>query len=190
MDSLIANIYRGKLIESSHKAIFLIKDYNNKTLISSGHEKKVIYPRSAIKIFQALPFMLSDADNKFSLTKQQIAISCSSHSGEKKHLMILEKWIKKLGINYDNLECGIHNPLNQNSSDKLLISGNKPTQLHNNCSGKHLGMISGCIANKMKIKNYTKLAHPYQKLIKSILEEFMEFKIKKKHIGIDGCSLP
>ena len=66
----------------------------------------------------------------------------------------------------------------------------KPSQLHNNCAGKHLGMISGCYANKMKISNYIDFKHPYQKLIRKTLENFMETKINNKSIATDGCNAP
>ena len=71
---------------------------------------------------------------------------------------------------------GIHNPLDQKSSDNLMLSGEKSSVLHNNCSGKHLGMISGCLAKKINIKNYLKINNPYQKLIRNVLENFMEKK--------------
>ena len=96
----------------------------------------------------------------------------------------------EINISLSYLQCGIHNPINFNASNELLLSGNKPNQLHNNCAGKHLGMISGCIANKMDINKYVNFNHPYQKLIRNSLESFMESSIKKKCFGIDGCNVP
>ena len=86
--------------------------------------------------------------------------------------------------------CGIHNPIDLRSSNNLLLGGKTPTQLHNNCAGKHLGMISGCLANNMSYNNYVDFDHPYQKLIRQTLETFMGSKIQKNCIGIDGCSAP
>lgn len=190
MVSLSALVYRGKLIESKHKAICLVKDISNKVVLSTINEGRLVYPRSAIKIFQALPFINSNAHVLFDLSEEIIALSCSSHTGETKHMLVLNEWIHKIGINIDQLKCGFHNPLNEISANKLLLSGNTPTQLHNNCAGKHLGMISGCLANKMCIDNYLDFNHPYQKLIKESLENFMEVQIQDKCIGIDGCNAP
>ena len=114
----------------------------------------MVYPRSAIKIFQALPFINARAHNLFNLNEENIAISCASHCGEEEHIRVLNEWIVKIKISVDQLKCGIHNPLNEKSSNDLLLSGNKPSQLHNNCAGKHLGMISGCIANKMDFNKF------------------------------------
>ena len=190
MAKIATYVTRGKIIESVHKSKCIVKDYNYKTIFSTNNNNDLIYPRSAIKIFQALPFISSKAYKKFNLTDRQIAISCSSHYGEKAHLNVLNNWIKKININKKLLKCGIHNPLNLESSNKLLLGGIKPNQLHNNCAGKHLGMLSGCIMNNMNVKNYVNLDHPYQKIIRKYLEFFTESKITNKQIGIDGCSAP
>jgi len=190
MSKIITYINRGNIIESTHESKCIIKDYNYKTIFSTNNDKDLVYPRSAIKIFQAIPFIKSKAFKKYKLTKKQIAISCSSHCGEKEHIKILTDWVKKIKINKKLLKCGIHNPLNSKSSDKLLLSGMKPHELHNNCAGKHLGMISGCMSNGLNLNNYVKMDHPYQKLIRESLEYFTEVKINKIQKGIDGCSAP
>ena len=88
-------IQRGKLTESIHTAKCLVKNSNYKTILSSDHSKKLIYPRSAIKIFQALPFINSGAPEKYFLNEKILAIACSSHCGEPNHLNILKDWLKK-----------------------------------------------------------------------------------------------
>jgi len=190
MVSLSALVYREGLIESNHRAICLVKDISNKVILSTNNEDHLIYPRSAIKIFQALPFINSNAHVLFDLSEENIAISCSSHAGESKHMSVLNEWVNKTGIHVHQLKCGIHNPLDEKSSNTLLLSGNTPTQLHNNCAGKHLGMISGCLANRIDINNYINFDHPYQQLIRDSIEHFMESKIQNNCIGIDGCSAP
>ncbi len=190
MTKLTTYITRGKITESIHEAKCLIKNYQNKTIFSTGHENDLIYPRSSIKILQAIPFILSKGDQKFNLSKSQIAISCASHYGETEHIRVLENWLKKIKLSKNVLRCGVHSPLNLKFSNKLLYNQKKPNQLHNNCAGKHLGMITGCIANNFNIKNYLNINHPYQILIRKILEDFTDCKIKKKQYGIDGCSAP
>lgn len=190
MVSLSALAFRGKLVESEHNALCIVQDIKKNIILSSENTTKPIFPRSAIKIFQAMPFIASNAHLLFNLDEKQIAISCSSHIGELFHLEVLKQWIRKINIPLNLLKCGIHNPIDQDSSNNLMLSGNKPSVLHNNCSGKHLGMISGCLAKKINIKNYLKINNPYQKLIRNVLENFMEKKIKKEAIGVDGCNAP
>jgi len=190
MTTLNTYVIRGEVLESCHEAKSVIKDFNFNTLLTTQNEGDLTFPRSSIKVFQAMPFILSNAHVKFNLNQKNIAISCASHAGENQHLVILKKWIKNIDLKINKLLCGSHNPINLQSSNSLLLSGVLPNQLHNNCSGKHLGMISGCLARKIKIDNYVDYNHPYQKIIQNILEEFMGYKIKKKNIGIDGCSAP
>ena len=190
MSKLSTFVTRGNVIESIHEAKCLVQNFNYKTIFTTGHELDLVFPRSAIKIFQAIPFIESGAHKKYKLSNKEIAISCASHCGEKRHMVVLNKWIKKININTNSLKCGIHNPLNHYSSNKLLLTGQKPNQLHNNCAGKHLGMISGCLTHKMDINNYVDLNHPYQKLIRDSLENITECKITKKQVGIDGCGAP
>ena len=190
MVSLSVNVYRGKVVESKHQVISLIKDTDGNVLLSTNNDNELVYPRSSIKIFQAMPFINSNAHLKYKLNEKNIAIACSSHKGEKQHLDVLNEWIIKINIHIKDLMCGIHNPLDLSSSNNLLLGGKTPNQLHNNCAGKHLGMISGCLANNMRYDNYVDFDHPYQKLIRQTLETFMGFKIQKNCIGTDGCSAP
>ncbi len=190
MTKITTYVTRGKIIESVHESKCIVKDYNYKTIFSTSNEGDLVYPRSAIKIFQAIPFINSKAYKKFKLSEKQIAISCASHYGEPEHLKVLNDWLIKIKIGKKILKCGIHNPLNIKSSNKLLLKGNRPHQLHNNCAGKHLGMLSGCIMNKMNLKDYVNFNHPYQKLIRESLEFFTECKIKNIQVGVDGCSAP
>ena len=190
MSDITTYLTRNNNIESTHSIKCLIVNYSGKTIYSTNNDEDVIFPRSAIKIFQAIPFASSGAIKKYSLSKKQIALSCSSHIGEEFHLRELSNWFKKLKIPLQSLKCGIHNPINLASSNKLLLSGSKPNQLHNNCSGKHLGMLSATIMNKLDIKSYLDFTHPVQKDIRRKLEIFSESKIKKNNFSLDGCSAP
>jgi L-asparaginase II len=190
MNTITTFITRGKINESIHNSKCLIKDSNYNTIFSTNDDNDLVYPRSAIKIFQAIPFVKSNAYKKYKLTTKQLAISCASHCGEKEHIQVLQDWLKKIKKNKKILQCGIHNPLNLDSSNKLLLKGNKANQLHNNCAGKHLGMLSGCLMYDMDLNNYLDFNHPYQKDIRKHLEYFMECKIQNKQKGIDGCNAP
>ena len=179
MAQIHTHITRGNIIESTHKSKCVIKNYNYKTIFSTKNNKDLVYPRSAIKILQAIPFIQSQAKNKYNLTQKQIAICCSSHCGEEEHINVLKEWIKKTKIKINHLKCGFHNPINLKSSNKILLNGIKPNQLHNNCAGKQLGMISGCKASNLNTINYLNINHPYQIKIRKCLEDFTECKVKK-----------
>ena len=190
MKNFTTNFTRSKLIESSHSVKILVKNLNNKILVSSKNDNDYIYPRSSIKIFQAIPFIKSQAVLNYKLSYKTIALACSSHRGESYHVKELEKWIKKIRINKNSLQCGIHNPLNTSASEKLFRANTRANQLHNNCAGKHLAMITSCKQNNYNTSNYLDINHPHQIEIRKIFETFTNKKINKKNFGIDGCSAP
>ena len=71
------------------------KRFEYNILLSTENDQNLVYPRSAIKIFQAVPFIVSEAHKKLGLNKKKIAISCASHCGESQHLTILIKLDKE-----------------------------------------------------------------------------------------------
>mgnify|MGYP003951916779 CR=1 FL=1 len=190
MSKIITQIFRGKLIESSHNIKCYIGSVNNGKIFSTDNEDDFIYPRSSIKIFQGIPFAYSNAPKLYKLNKKQIALSCSSHCGENFHIRELESWLIKTKLRASDLKCGIHNPLHKKSLERLFSSGQKPYQVYNNCAGKHLAMLTSCIKNNYPIKNYVDFDHPHQKDIRKVFSKFTESKIIRKNYGIDGCSAP
>ncbi len=181
---------RSNLIESTHKIKLLISNVNNEAVLSSGNDQDYIYPRSSIKIFQAIPFINSKCDEYYNLNTKTIALACSSHRGESYHIKELESWIKKININKKYLKCGVHKPLNINANENLSRSNSSANELHNNCAGKHLAMITSCLVNNYNIKNYLNFDHPHQVKIRTVFEKFIKKKISKNNYGIDGCSAP
>ena len=190
MSKLTTSITRGKTLESLHEIKCFVSSLDGKKIFSTNNENDVIYPRSSIKIFQGIPFSASNAIKLYNLNKKQIALSCSSHCGENFHIRELKNWLKKVNLKISDLKCGIHNPIHQQSSNRLYLSGKQPSQIYNNCSGKHLGMLTSCIANNFPIKNYLDFDHPQQINIRKVFSKFTENIISKKNYGIDGCSAP
>ena len=177
----ITTIYRRSNIdESKHNIKALVKNKDGKTLISTGHNDEYIYPRSSIKIFQAIPFVLSNSINKFKFNSKIIALSSSSHRGELYHIRELNNWINKIKINNSILQCGSHYPLNNKANELLLRSNAQINQLYNNCAGKHLAMISSCLMHNYNLSIYLEFDHPHQINIRKIFEKFSEKNKQKK----------
>ncbi len=181
---------RSNHIESSHRVKLYVTNIEGKVLLSTNDENDFIYPRSAIKIFQAIPFVKSNAVKYFNLNSKILALSASSHRGEKFHINELNRWLSKIGVKKKALKCGIHNPLNPKATEDLLRLNIISDEIYNNCAGKHLAMITSCIINRQSIKTYLKFDHPHQIAIRQIFEKFSNIKIRKKDYGIDGCSAP
>lgn len=190
MKKFTTKFSRSNHVESVHNIKILVSDINNNILLSSKNDNDFIFPRSSIKIFQAIPFILSNSVKHYNLSPKEIALSCSSHRGEIYHISQLNKWINKIGISKRKLKCGIHYPLNPNASKKLIQFKKLPDELHNNCAGKHLAMITSCLKSNYDMKYYLDFHHPHQIKIRKVFQKFTSKKIYSKSFGIDGCSAP
>lgn len=153
---------RDGLVEEFHEGIFL--EYTESKPDSGAYP---YYLRSCAKPLQAALLIDYNAD----LSDEELALCCGSHSGEECHLEAARRIMKKYGLREEMLKCGIHAPLSRTMQDKMLLRGEKPTPLHNNCSGKHLGFLVLCKINGWNLENYYELNHPLQQaVIKKIYE--------------------
>ena len=113
-----------------------------KTVGALGAPDTVTFLRSSGKPFQALPLLVSGAADRLGFTVQEIAIACGSHSGEPIHVAAARSMLAKAGLTEDDLRCGAHAPYNVQSALDLAAAGIAPGQIHNNCSGKHAGILA------------------------------------------------
>ena len=90
------------------------------------------YLRSCAKPLQASLLVDYGLDEMFDLTSEEIALICASNAGEKCHTDIAERLLKKFGLDYDSLKCGMHKPLSRTRQDEMLITKEPVTYLHNN----------------------------------------------------------
>ena len=117
MTKIHVDFIRGKRIESTHQIKALVTNADGKILLSTNNDNDFFFPRSSIKVFQAIPFAMSGAVKKYKLNSKQIALACASHKGEEFHITELKKWISKIKLKTKNLQCGIHGPLDKTASE-------------------------------------------------------------------------
>ncbi|HLJ71674.1 MAG TPA: asparaginase, partial [Roseiarcus sp.] len=155
-----------------------------------GDVEAAVFPRSAVKALQALPLIESGAADKYKLTDAEIALACSSHSGEPIHLETARAMLAKCGLDGSALECGAHWPLDAAASRALAASGAAPSALHNNCSGKHAGFLCLACAAGRATKGYVKYDHDAQRQVRAALGEMTKLDLGAAPWGIDGCAVP
>lgn len=187
---IIAEVTRGPIVESRHHGAYVVCDAKGKVVFSAGDIQSPIYPRSAIKAFQCLPMIESGAADKFGFTDEEIALCCSSHNGEAEHVRVARSILAKCHIDETCFECGAHYPSSKEATYELVRHGEKPQQVHNNCSGKHAGMLALAKQLGTDSTNYVKLDHPVQKAIANTIERLCEVDLSKAPVGVDGCSVP
>jgi L-asparaginase II len=190
MNPVIAEITRGTMVESQHRGAFAVSNANGNVILSEGHISVPIFPRSAIKAFQCVPVIESGAADRFGLNDEGIALCCSSHNGEQEHLRVASSILKKAGVDEAAYECGAHWPERLDDKQLLFKSGQEPRAIHNNCSGKHAGMLALAKQLGVPLEGYTKSDHPVQQAIAQALSIYCNVDVAKAPMGIDGCSVP
>ena len=183
----MVKVLRNDFIESIHFGDAIVIGPDENVLIEWGDPNKIIFPRSALKIIQAIPLLESGAASRYNLGEKQVAIACSSHQGSLMHTEIIKNWLQKISLSEEDLKCGIQPPSDRSQRQNLIDSGQKPSVLHNNCSGKHVSFLTFARHNNLSLE-YNDVDHPLQQKIRMVLEELSGETIKD--YGVDGCSAP
>jgi L-asparaginase II len=186
---VLVHVTRGGIVESRHRGAFAVADAGGGLATALGDIAGPIFPRSAIKAFQALP-MVERAADRFGFTDAEIALACASHSGEPEHVRVARAMLAKLGLTEADLECGAHWPYDGDAQRALAATGERPGAIHNNCSGKHVGMLALALALGAETKGYTDVSHPVQRTIAATLRELCGIDPDAQPCGTDGCSVP
>lgn len=187
--AVAVHVRRGQVVESAHRVSFAVVAADGRLVHSSGDMSKQVLPRSAIKPLQALPLIESGAADRFALTDEELAIACASHSGEPIHVETVARWLARLGVPEAALACGAHMPYAGDAARTLIQAGKAPGPLHNNCSGKHTGMLTLALHLGVPLDGYLEPGHPVQRRIAAVLQEMAALE-RLPPPAIDGCGVP
>jgi L-asparaginase II len=190
MNPILAEILRGTTRESFHRGAFAVVDGTGAIVQSQGDIQRNIFPRSAIKAFQCAPLIASGAADRFGFVDEDIALSCASHSGEAEHVRVALSMLAKAGIAEMAYECGSHWPERMADKAAIIKGDGAPRAVHNNCSGKHAGMLALAKHLGAPLEGYVKREHPVQQAVAKALDEYCDANTTTAPWGIDGCSVP
>lgn len=183
-------LIRGNSVESRHRVHAVVVGRKSEVLYRWGDASLSFFPRSAVKLLQAASWVSQGLDREYGLGPEHLSIACGSHHGEEEHTSLVEAWLKKLGLGEEDLECGVHAPYHAPTAQALVREGKNPTQLHNNCSGKHSGLLTLCRARGWDTQGYSFYDHPVQQAVRATLERFYGTDLERPLWGIDGCGIP
>lgn len=187
---------RGGAVESTHRGAWAVVDADGDVVASAGDIDRPIFPRSAVKLLQALPLVESGAAERYGLNDEQLAIACASHNGEPRHVAVAASMLAAAGVDDAALECGAHWPYRDLVQREMAAAGQTPSALHNNCSGKHAGFVClGCLlageADKRAfLSGYVKPEHPVMREVGDAIEAATGWRLADTPRGTDGCSIP
>jgi L-asparaginase II len=134
----LVEVTRGPLVESVHVGHAVVADARG-VIAVWGEADTTLLPRSSCKMLQALPLVDSGAADAAGLGDEQLALACASHQGAAVHVEAIARWLAAIGRGESDLRCGPQVPGDGAERERLRAAGCTPTQLHNNCSGKHSG---------------------------------------------------
>jgi L-asparaginase II len=183
-------VERGGLPESEHAGVLAVADDEGELRAAWGDPEVAVFPRSSAKPLQAVPLVESGAADALGLTPAQIAVCCASHSGEDVHLAAVRAVLEAAGASESVFRCGAHAPLHEESARALVRRGEAPRPIHNNCSGKHAGMIATCAHLRHDVPGYWRADHPLQLEIRAILAELGGVPAGSIRRAVDGCGVP
>ncbi|WP_157268901.1 asparaginase [Azohydromonas aeria] len=193
---VLVETWRGGVAESRHRGACAVLDADGAVRWSVGDIDTPVFPRSAVKLLQALPLVASGAADAFHLDDAALALACASHGGEEAHVRTAQAMLARAGLDASALECGAHWPYFEPAARALAAAGHEPCALHNNCSGKHSGFL--CLGAHLAggrdargfVAGYVRRGHPLMREIEHALQTATGFDLARAPCGIDGCSIP
>jgi L-asparaginase II len=196
MNPVLVEAWRGDTVESFHRGAVAVVDSDGALVASLGDIERPVFPRSAIKLLQALPLVESGAADRFGLSDEELALACASHSGEPAHTRTAAAVLAKAGLDESVLECGAHWPYDVPSAHALAAAGAVPSALHNNCSGKHAGFVClGCMLagdrdRRSFLAGYVRPEHAVMREVSATVAAVTGCDLSRAPRGTDGCSIP
>lgn len=186
----LVDVVRGGIVESQHRGSVLVVNHKGETVYSLGDVDRNIYPRSSLKFFQVIPLLESGAADAFDFTDAEIALACSSHTGESMHTDAVDTILGRLGLSIEDLENGPDEPQNQQALANLIKSAKVATSVHQNCSGKHSGMLTLARHLGVPTEGYSNHDHPVQRAWMQTLGELVDLDVSGLPWERDGCGMP
>ena len=178
----IAEVVRAGLVESVHSGHLVELNESGQIIKSLGSIHVPIYPRSSVKALQASAMVRAG----LKLKPEQLAVVCASHSGSEEHFKVIRSILADHKLDESAFRNATDTPLGE--KERRAWGDKAPTQLAQNCSGKHAGMLATCVVNGWDRNTYTDPNHPLQQLIISEFETLAREKVQ--YLTADGCGAP
>lgn len=187
---ILARTYRGEVVDLVSYGSLAVVNSKGELLYSAGDPNELAFARSSAKLIQTMLPLYHGLDEKYNLTHEEIAQMSASHSGERIHIETVRGLLRKIGLDETYLKCGSHYPLKEDLATRMKERGDQALSVHNNCSGKHVGMLASAKALGYSLEDYYKPDHPVQVKIGEMIARVCDYPVDKIQIGIDGCGVP
>ena len=182
-------VTRGGVVESQHRVHAAVVDARDCLSAGAGDPRRVTHWRSCAKPFQVMPLLESGGFDDLHWGDDELALACASHGGEPEHVAIAERMLSAIGLEEGDLACGPHEPLSSRGAKLLRESGERPTRLHNNCSGKHAAMLACAHTSGWPMYGYERSGHDVQRLCLGEISRWTNLPCTDIILAVDGCGV-
>jgi L-asparaginase II len=183
-------VVRGGVVESRHRVSVVVSDERGTTVAAIGEADAMTFFRSAAKPMQALPLVEEGVHERFGLSSEEVALCCASHEGEVPHIATARSILEKAGVDESLLRCGAHAPFSDVAARRLSAAGEEPERIHNNCSGKHAGMLALAVSMGWDPTDYHRADHPVQRRMFAEIARWSGRDESDILVAVDGCGIP
>lgn len=188
MSAQLITVVRNDVVESSSSGSAVVVGPDGEVRCAVGEPESLTYPRSSLKPLQAIASLRLGAP----LRDEQLALACGSHRGTEQHQHVAQQILHDAGLDAEDLQCPAAYPADAAEVARLAAVSAPvrltKTPLAFNCSGKHSGFLSAAHAAGHPTETYLDPAHPVQREVFSVIEQYCDETIT--HHGVDGCGAP
>lgn len=182
-------IVRAGVVESRHEVHIAVSEVSGTLVARLGDTAGLTYYRSAAKPLQALPLVEEGIADRYALSPAELALCCASHEGEAEHVEGVRSILAKAGADEGLLACGPQVPFSPRSAQALARAGDEPKRIHNNCSGKHAGMLALAVGMGWDPAGYHLPDHPVQRRMLAEIARWTRLSVGEIATGVDGCGV-
>jgi L-asparaginase II len=181
---VLAEVVRSGFVEGRHHGSVVAIAADGSTVLRVGDPDAPVFPRSSNKPLQAVAMLRAGLD----LPADLLALVTASHNGEPAHVEGVRRILAGAGLTEADLQNTADLPLHQPAARAHLAAGGEPDPIHQNCSGKHAGMLATCVARGWPTDSYRHPDHPLQVEIRAVVEELTGERVAA--VAVDGCGAP
>ena len=182
---------RGGYAESEHRVLWCATGPGGEVLAASDPDAPDagVFPRSAVKPFQALPAVRGGTLELFGLADRHLALACASHGGDDQHVAVVSEVLAAIGLGEQHLACGPLDPRDPAAAMHRRARGEQPSPIVHNCSGKHALGLARCRQAGWPVESYVDPGHPLQRSMHASVAAAAGLAPQDVPYGGDGCGM-
>jgi L-asparaginase II len=183
----LVEIYRGGIAESRHRGAIVVVDCQGDEVHVAGDLEHRVYIRSAIKPFVSALVVARGAADALGLSDGEIAIAGASHGGTDEDDQLVRALLEHAAAGEADLANPESLPSDEETKNRLVAAGEKPSRIRQMCSGEHAALLALCRHEDWPLEGYWREDHPAQQAVEGLVERLFGDASER---AIDDCGLP